>query len=145
MARSLTPATPARTLEALKLLNDWCKWLVGVQTAAIAALGFLARATDVAALQTTFGSLAVAAGTASIACFVGSMALASYLLLFIPSMVEQLSETYGSQHAPQPLSYTKVPFRPGWQVGTFTAWQSRLFVVGIALFALSFVFLFYSR
>lgn len=139
------PTSPVRTLEAIKLLNDWCKWLVGVQTAAITALGFLARTADVIALKTTIGTFAIATGTASIVLFTVSIAAASYLLLFLPSMAEELPDKYDEDNEAMPLSYMRVPFKPGWQVGTFTTWQSRSFILGIGLFGLSFVLLQNSR
>ena len=140
-----SPTSPDRSLDAIKLMNDWCKWLVTVQTAAIAALGFLSRNADLDQLTTTWGKVAILSGVASTILFVASIALASYLLLYLPSIAEELPKEPGPNYKPLPLSYTRVPFRPGWQVGTFTTWQSRSFVLGIAMFGLTFLALAINR
>ena len=139
------PTSPDRSLDAIKLMNDWSKWLVTVQTAAIAALGFLSRQADLEKLSTPWGKAAILAGVVSTILFVVSIALASYLLLYLPSIAEELPKDANPNYKPLPLCYTRVPFRPGWQVGTFTAWQSRSFVLGIALFGFTFLALGFNR
>ena len=133
------PTSPSRLLEAIKLMNDWSKWLVTVQTASIAALGFLSRQADLEKLTTLWGKVAIFAGVSGIVFFTASIGVASYLLLYLPSIAEELPDQVDTATNLQPLCYTRVPFRPGWQVGTFTAWQSRFFVAGIVLFALTFI------
>jgi hypothetical protein len=140
-----SPTTPARLLEAVKLLSDWNKWLVTVQTAAIAAIGLVVKASELNLLTSKLGKIAVACAAISVLMFVISIALSSYLLLFLPAIAEEIPEEFDVGAKPKSLFHTHVPFYPGWPVGVFTTWQSRTFVIGISFFALTFAFMTYGH
>lgn len=67
-------------LESIKLLKDWSIWLVGIQTAAIAAIvGLLKTVTNPGS------SLMVWCGTGAILFFVISISFATFLLVALPA------------------------------------------------------------
>ena len=125
--------------ETIKLLFDWNKWLVTVETAAIAALGFLTRdGGNVAAL--VLGGL-------TIMTFVSAIGLSSFFLLNLPYLIDGEESNQDDF-----LSLQRVRFRwagqnswlwigekEAWRVGKFTKYITRLFLVGIILFSLTFV------
>jgi len=74
----------SNSLEAIKLINDWGKWLVAIETAAITVIG---------ALFTTDRSapgLAKVFGTLAIGSFLVSIAAAALLLLTLPEIAQNL-------------------------------------------------------
>lgn len=73
------------TLEAIKLVSDWAKWLVTIETFAIALLGSLFT-TDKVALNKTSRLL----GTVAILCFVASICFAAMLLLTLPEITQSV-------------------------------------------------------
>lgn len=135
--------SPSRTIETAKLLMDWSKWLVTVQTAAITALGFLLKMSDPTKLPGASEKIPMLLALGAVLCFVVSILHATYLMLFLPAIVERIPESI-PENTPQnnvsrTLWHVAVPFWPGWQVGTFTVWQSRLFCVGIVMFAGAYI------
>jgi hypothetical protein len=78
-------AAPIKTLESVKLLKDWSSWLVGIQTAAIAAIGALIKDGD---LNLSIRLSAVGA----VICFVISIGFASMLLVSLPAFHMRNSE-----------------------------------------------------
>jgi len=73
------------SLEAVKLVNDWAKWLVTIETAAIALLGVFFTNS-----QPPVDNLAKVLGTLSIGSFVISIAAAAMLLLTLPEITQHL-------------------------------------------------------
>jgi hypothetical protein len=73
------------SLEATRLISDWGKWIVTIETAAIAIIGALFRSDHgpVAALAKVFGTLAIG-------CFLISITAAAILLLTLPEIAQSL-------------------------------------------------------
>jgi hypothetical protein len=74
----------SRNLEAIRLINDWGKWLVTIETASITIIG---------AFFTTDRSapgLAKMLGTLAIGSFLVSIAAAAILLLTLPEITQNL-------------------------------------------------------
>lgn len=123
--------------DSIKLLFEWNKWLVAVETASIAALGFLVK--DSSSCTKILGSL-------TILVFVVAILLSVFFLLNLPHMIAD-----GGGERSRRLNDEQVPFRweyqrkmgsrnkhGPWIVGTFTKWITRFFITGIILFALTF-------
>lgn len=78
-----TPDT-SNSMEAIKLISDWGKWLVTIETAAIAIIGALFTADrSVSVLTKVFGTLAIGS-------FLLSIAAAAILLLTLPEIAQNL-------------------------------------------------------
>jgi hypothetical protein len=71
------------SLEALKLISDWAKWLVTIETAAIAIIGTLFTSERIVVPY-----LAKLCGTVSIIFFLISIAGAAILLLTLPEIAQ---------------------------------------------------------
>ena len=73
------------SLEAIKLVSDWGKWLVTIETAAIAIIGafFTAGPPSLPALAKVFGTLAISS-------FLVSIAAAAMMLLTLPEIAQNL-------------------------------------------------------
>ncbi len=72
-------------LDALKLISDWAKWLVTIQTGSIAIIGTL-----FASNQSKFSVESKLFGTLAIICFLLSIAAAGILLLTLPEIAQYL-------------------------------------------------------
>lgn len=75
----------SNAMEALRLISDWNKWIVTIETFAIALLGSLFASGKIAVSM-----LAKTLGTAAIACFVFSIAAAAMLLATLPEIAQNL-------------------------------------------------------
>jgi hypothetical protein len=75
----------SNTLEAVKMISDWAKWLVTIETGAIAILG-----TIVTSSKRPVPRLAKVFGTVAMLCMLTSIAAAAMLLLTLPDIVEFL-------------------------------------------------------
>lgn len=125
--------------EIIKLLFDWNKWLVAVQTAAIAALGFLTK--------TGTNKYALVFGALTIIFFVLAIVLSSFFLLNLPYLIEEKETESKFFTGSQRVRFTWLwqrqkwwPFDRGpWRVGTFTTHITRFFLIGILLFSLTFI------
>ena len=73
------------TIEALKMVGDWAKWLVTIETFAIAILGTLFT-TDKVSVNRRVRLF----GTTAIVCFVASICFAAMLLLTLPEIAQTL-------------------------------------------------------
>jgi len=73
------------SLEAARLISDWGKWIVAIETAAIAIIGALFNSgrEPVTDLAKVFGTLAIG-------CFLISIAAAALLLLTLPEIAQRL-------------------------------------------------------
>ncbi|WP_155744098.1 hypothetical protein [Scytonema sp. UIC 10036] len=65
----------SRSFEALKLISDWAKWLVTIETGTIAIIGTLFQSN-----RGTIPDLAKVFGTVAIICFLISITAAGILL-----------------------------------------------------------------
>lgn len=74
-------------LEALKLLNDWSKWLVTIETAAIGIIGTLLK---LGKQDRSIGQSQWLIAVASIGCFMVSIVAASWLIMSIPGMAQRI-------------------------------------------------------
>jgi hypothetical protein len=80
-------------MEAIKLLSDWSKWVVTIETAAIA--GIFTWVTKPPLPKTVSWVWAIGPNAILIlaaGCFVGSIYYAAQLLFSLPDIVEQLSK-----------------------------------------------------
>ena len=73
-------------LEGLKLINDWAKWLITIETGAIAIIGAMVRP-EKGALSQPVKVLA----TGAIISYLISIAAAALLLLSLPEIAQKLS------------------------------------------------------
>ena len=72
-------------LDAIKLISDWAKWLITIETGAIAIIGAVVRSEQVAGSRP-----AKALATGAIVCFPVSIAAAAGLLLSLPEIAQYL-------------------------------------------------------
>ena len=72
-------------LEGLKLISDWAKWLITIESAAIALIGTVINADKGAPPH-----LVKILITVAIVCFLVSIAAAALLLLSLPEIVQNL-------------------------------------------------------
>jgi hypothetical protein len=77
----------SNSLEAVRLVSDWGKWLVTIEIAAVAIIGTLASRGD-PQLPVLINVLA----TLAITSFLVSIAAAALLLLTLPEIVQNLRE-----------------------------------------------------
>jgi hypothetical protein len=82
------PATPQQTA-AISMIADWSKWIVAVETAAIAAIAAFVKPLSIGA-RLNFARYAVAA---ALVCFVISIILASIVLLSLPAAFQDIEAT----------------------------------------------------
>ena len=75
----------SNSLEATKLISDWGKWLVTIETAAIAIIGAFFADT-----HTPVPDVAKVLGTMAIGSFLISIAGAATLLLTLPEIAQNL-------------------------------------------------------
>ena len=76
-----------RSLEALKLISDWSKWLVTIETGAIAVVGAVIKLGT-----STMPVLAKICATAALGSFVASIAAAALLLLSLPEIAQRVTD-----------------------------------------------------
>ena len=74
------------SLEAIKLISDWGKWLVTIETAAIAVIGSALLSSDRSAVH----SAAKVLGSLAISSFLISIVAAAALLLTLPEIAQYL-------------------------------------------------------
>jgi len=75
----------SNALEGLKLISDWAKWLITIETAVIASIGVAFRQEG-----TRLPFLSRVLTTAAVVSFVISIAAASLLLLSLPEIAQSL-------------------------------------------------------
>jgi hypothetical protein len=71
------------SLEALRLISDWGKWLITIETAAIAVIGGVLANTD-----RHFPVLAKVFATSAVGSFLVSIVAAAMLLLTLPEIAQ---------------------------------------------------------
>jgi hypothetical protein len=114
-----------RRIEANKLVGEWCKWLVTIETAAIAAIAAFSKVDDGRSLGASFK---VPSALATL-CFVASIAITSLIMISLPTNVQDITPDDSLWDRPVfgPRSFEK----PLWWV---TYVQMGLFVAGVAAF-----------
>ena len=78
-------ADTSNSLEAIRLISDWGKWLVTIETAAIAVIGTALLTTD-----RTVSGLAKVFGTLAMSSFLLSIIAAAMLLLTLPEIAQSV-------------------------------------------------------
>jgi hypothetical protein len=76
----------SNSLEALKLISDWGKWLITIETAAIAVIGGALANKDRA-----IPTLAKVFATSAVGSFLISIVAAAMLLLTLPEIAQSVS------------------------------------------------------
>lgn len=115
-------------LESAKLLKDWCTWMTGIATVAIAANGILLRN---GTAQHEFAQL-------SLFAFAAAILLDAWLLGSLPSIISRL--TYNAESAANDIYEIPIfSFLPRrfFRLGFIAGVQHLSFVVAIYAFAVS--------
>lgn len=76
--------------EAIKLLKDWASWLVGIQTASIAALGVFSDGAEFHAIESALAAFMAVA-------FLVSICAATFLFVSLPAFLLRCPEVSRSQ------------------------------------------------
>lgn len=125
------------TLEALKLVSDWAKWLVTIETGAIAILG-----TIVTSSKRPVPGLAKIFGTLAMVCMLTSIAAAAILLLTLPDIVEFLgaqTEVWSSKDT------IVAKYLPMMNLQTFAILESGFFGLGLVFAIAAIVRVMWSK
>src|SRR5205085_8156415 len=112
-------------LDAVKLLQDWSKWLVGLDSAALASIAALGVSGHETAWALTKPTSAIAAASAAM-LFVLSLFCANRLLLSLPGVAQRTDEASGEDILMQG-TFNGV----GWRVSFFARAQNHLFLAGM--------------
>lgn len=118
------PATPDQ-IDALKLMGEWCKWLVTIETAAIAGIGAFLK---LDAGQVLTNGFRYSCATAVIS-FVVSIVLSAWLMVCLPTSIQDIQPGEKIWDRPAIVLWLHVPF---WVVAYV---QFGAFIVGIVAFA----------
>jgi len=123
-------------MEALKLISDWAKWLITVETAAIAIIGAYLKGNS--AVLPRFVKLL---STVSIGSFVLSIAAAALLLLSLPEIAQRLDGSVNVW-----LTSDSIIGRVfGANTQSFAIIESFFFGVGVMLMAVLIIAAIWSR
>jgi hypothetical protein len=114
-------------MEALKLVGDWAKWLVTIETGAIAIIGATAAQISGGRRARTIGMFA----TLSVASFIVSIAGAAFLLLSLP----EIAQTRDSRVNVWPTQDSYIGTVLGANRQTLAIVESVFFGVGVVMFA----------
>jgi hypothetical protein len=121
-------------LEAVKLTADWIKWIVVVETALLAANGFLLR--DLTPKPWSFSWTASGAGLFS---FIVSILAATVVLGTLPNYLTEFDTERGLTGADGYWTGWSIKSQWGMSVGWWTKVQVIFFVLGLAAFGLAIV------
>ncbi len=114
------------SMDALKLVSDWSKWLVTIETFAIALLGSLFTTSKV-----ELSKLAKSLGTTSLVCFVISIVTAAMLLLTLPEIAQNLKSNVNIWMTQDSVAYEMF----GFNTQSFAVIESLFFGIGIIMAA----------
>jgi hypothetical protein len=116
----------SNAMEGLKLISDWAKWLITVETAAIAVIGAYLKGST-----TILPGVVKILSTMAVCSFVISIAAAALLLLSLPEIAQQLDGTGNIW-----LTHDSVIGRVfGANTQTFATIESFFFGLGVVLIA----------
>ena len=76
----------SNSIEGIKMIGDWAKWLITIEAVALAAIGGAVGQQD----KVPLSRLAKILGTGATICFVLSIAAAAFLLLSLPEITQLL-------------------------------------------------------
>jgi hypothetical protein len=121
-------------MEAIKLMAEWSKWLISIETAGVGGVVALAKLVELPGWER---KLVLVPLLLTALCFLGSILYASYVLFTLPTLVERLP----IEDSPRLLDMTgetvNGPYR--WSVGEHAKWQYLLFDAGLGLLAVALV------
>jgi hypothetical protein len=81
-------AADSDQIEGLKMIVDWCKWLITIETGAIGLVGIGLKDT---ATTPILAPVVKYCASASIACFVGSIVVAMLMISAIPASFREIN------------------------------------------------------
>jgi hypothetical protein len=117
-------------LESAKLMKDWCTWMTGIATAAIAANGILINGTS--------GTSRQEFATISVASFCAAIVLDAWLLGSLPSIISRLRyKTSSTDNDIYELPIFSFLPRPFFRLGFVAGIQHLAFVVAVYALAVS--------
>ena len=150
-------------IEAVKLLNDWNKWFIAIETAIIGIIGALFKLDGVHMPNEPIGYLIVGFSVITIVCFVISIIFSMTLMMSFPFFVEDRQQTkaghrmslmkHEGTHGEKrglPVqfyeaflgkNYIQDEKGRGLPVWFYTKYLHRLFLLGMIAFALSIILL----
>src|SRR5688572_29619869 len=114
----------SNALEALRLVSDWAKWLITIETGAIATIGAIVKGNDATLQQRGFA-------TAAVLCFVASICSAAVLLLSLPEVAQTLRPGINIWMTSDSVLNSTF----GLDTQTLATFESLFFAVGIICFA----------
>lgn len=154
-------------IEAVKLLNDWNKWFIAIETAVIGIIGALFKLDGVNVPDKPIGYLIVAFSIITIVCFVTSIILSMTLMMSFSFFAEGRQRTKDGRMMPlmdhegthgegkelPDWFYTRFIQKDwiqekkgrGLPVWFYTKYLHRLFLIGMITFALSIILLPFAR
>jgi hypothetical protein len=116
----------ANDTEAIRLVNDWSKWMVTIEIALISAIGFFATRAKEFSLDT----MAKICIVVSLGSFLVSIAAAACLLIALPGVVQRLpppdNQDVGDMKSPRTLLRLSIR--------SWGAIQHAFFLIGIVGF-----------
>jgi hypothetical protein len=110
--------------DAFDLLKNWSIWLVGVQTAVLGLVSFLAGKEGSFRLNEKLARLAIF-------CFAGSIIMATWVLGGLPTIALSITSPRENFYALPPINWWVFKRVPLW---VYTAAQHWLFIGGIIFF-----------
>lgn len=121
--------------EALDRMKDWATWLTGIQTGAIAAIGFL-KESD---LQEDWTALYYFCGIMSAGAFAASVFGFTWLLGSLPSIQQRLGVSAGDPHADNDIYHQSLfVARPTLKLQWVAAFSHYFGIVGFLFLVLFF-------
>ena len=117
-------------MEALKLIQEWSKGLIGIQTGAVAAVGFW--------LQREAGDFSHVAAVIALGFLIVSLFCSTcFLWTTIPTAIAQLPRKSDSAHDDNVYNYTG---GGTWPISRMMDWQAGLFMCSVVCFTIAAVF-----
>jgi hypothetical protein len=121
-------ATEQQT-DAIKLIGDWCKWFVAVETFSIAAIGAAFKSDSGWTLTFPVAALCII----TVVTFFLSIILAAMALSCLPEAVQDISPDQSVWDRKANIFGFE---RPLWQV---IHWQTVLFILGLGAFVVAVI------
>jgi hypothetical protein len=116
----------SNAINAINLIKEWSIWLVGIQTAALGLLSFIAEKQGFLPFDKKWLRRAIIS-------FVLSILVSSWTLSALPEMVQRIKDSSSSIHEMTMFRHFPVPL---W---VFTSAQHWLFILGLVFFAFAVI------